>query len=324
MKKYIQAVFLCLSFIFCVTVFSAEIAYAENAKVSPLRISLLGGMFAGEGQSVFYGALPWDISKVIGFDLGVIGTKVNTVYGLQAALVSISSNSAGIQISPAFSQTDNIKGLQLSGLISFSRYGMTGVQIGGLAAVTMEDSFNGIQCSGIGSVNNVQFNGIQMSCLVSYSENINGVQFGGLVSKINHSYNGIQSGLLWTYSENGNGLQIGGLGGGAVCGMSLIGLRLNSQQKSESYGVVISALSIGKNFFGDFYNVNGVQISGINLFTGKTKGVQIGMINITEEVKGLQIGMINYASVLNGVQIGLVNIARNAKIQVLPVVNFKF
>lgn len=71
-----------------------------------------------------------------------------------------------------------------------------------------------------------------------------------------------------------------------VKGVSLSIMDINELVKGVSIGLVVSAPKI-------------------------CKGVQIGLLNGTDDMKGLQIGLINQASTLNGVQLGLLNIRGN-------------
>jgi len=312
-----------LAAVLILTIFSFFVSPC-HAGVSPLRLSIMGGMFSGKG--FFYGTLPYNISTVYGIDFGIIGAKIDTAYGLQTSLVCVSNVTAGAQIAPVLSISENVVGAQLSGIISHSKRGLTGLQAAGMAAVAVDGDMNGIQLAGWGCVNNMSFNGLQSALAIVYAEEMRGIQAAGVYAKINKEMNGLQLSFLAAYAEHINGIQLAGFaGGGSVNGLSVISIRLNSYQQRESNGLVLSAVSLGKSISGnDFYAVSGVQISGINLFTGKVRGVQIGVINITEKVKGVQIGVINYARELKGVQIGLINIAENALMPMLPVADFKF
>lgn len=95
----------------------------------------------------------------------------------------------------------------------------------------------------------------------------------------------------------------------------------------------------------------GLGFSIVNLHGGDSKGMLVGIMNITNDFKGLKLGLINYSrkrsgwevGVINnseeaffqlglinmtdkidGLQIGLVNIAKNGVLPVMPLVNFNW
>ena len=54
-------------------------------------------------------------------------------------------------------------------------------------------------------------------------------------------------------------------------------------------------------------------------------GLQIGLVNVSDEMHGLQVGLINAAGSACGVQIGAFNgIGRGDECSVLPVINMQF
>jgi len=98
-------------------------------------------------------------------------------------------------------------------------------------------------------------------------------------------------------------------------------------------GISLSTAGIA----GEDVKINGVNLSGLNTLTGKTNGLSAstliningvvngvsigGLINNTIQTKGLQIGIFNITKRLRGIQIGLWNVNEKRK---LPIINWNF
>lgn len=117
-------------------------------------------------------------------------------------------------------------------------------------------------------------------------------------------------------------------------GESVTGLSLN-----VIYGETASTAGIELGFFvNNSNNLVGLQGSGLanisaNMELGaqfgtvnivRGTGIQVGMINYSEQFRGIQLGMINYAQSLQGLQLGLANINFSGPIPVFPFINFSF
>jgi hypothetical protein len=75
---------------------------------------------------------------------------------------------------------------------------------------------------------------------------------------------------------------------------------------AESYtGVQLGWVNVSTEHF------VGLQDAYVNFAQGTFKGLQYGLVNISEDTTGLQLGVVNYSEKLHGVQIGLVNVAMN-------------
>lgn len=69
----------------------------------------------------------------------------------------------------------------------------------------------------------------------------------------------------------------------------------------------------------------GLQTAGAYNRAGEAVGLQLSAaLNQTRRVRGLQISLINWTDELDGVQIGLINVNRRGRIPFLPVFNFDF
>jgi hypothetical protein len=57
-----------------------------------------------------------------------------------------------------------------------------------------------------------------------------------------------------------------------------------------------------------------------------SSGVQLGLLNMSDDFSGLQVGLVNITEVMrSGLQIGLVNIIKSKeKLEFFPIVNWSF
>ncbi|HUM66207.1 MAG TPA: STN and carboxypeptidase regulatory-like domain-containing protein, partial [Chitinophagaceae bacterium] len=154
-------------------------------------------------------------------------------------------------------------------------------------------------------VNNFSFN-----LLGGYTAGVNGMELGGLFNLNKKDVKYLQAaGLLNITGGSVTGLQLGGSHNTSlkhVKGVQAAGI--NNYVKGDFAGMQIAGVS---NINGG--TMNGVQAAGVfNYQNRKSNTVQIaGVANIGGgEVKGLQVGgVFNYAKKLKGIQIGLINIS---------------
>ena len=117
---------------------------------------------------------------------------------------------------------------------------------------------------------------------------------------------------------------------------SIQGLRLNIYGRNRN----VSGVDIGlaHETSGDFRGVSfgilhivhgegrGLQFSGIySEATARMSGLQVGMVNRSNNMHGLQIGLANFADDMTGIQIGLWNEIKNKeRWNVIPIINAAF
>jgi hypothetical protein len=73
-------------------------------------------------------------------------------------------------------------------------------------------------------------------------------------------------------------------------------------------------------------NMQGLQVGAYTHSGAGSTGVQLGLINTSDEFSGLQFGFVNITEVMrSGLQIGLVNIIKSKeKLKFFPIVNWSF
>jgi hypothetical protein len=146
-------------------------------------------------------------SLVAGVQAG-IGTRVDRLYGIQAAFFTVASRVNGAQIGLVLSGADAVHGLQVAP-IALQREPSWGLQIG---AINFSRSFRGVQIA----ANNrfKEFKGLQIGVgngvndkyLPEYEGDIDGVQIG--VMNAARRVHGLQFGLL-NFCASLKGVQLG-------------------------------------------------------------------------------------------------------------------
>lgn len=185
-----------------------------------------------------------------------------------------------LSIVPGLSTHGKMSG-QVVNNFSFNMFGgytagTNGVEIGGLFNINKKD-VKYLQIAGAvnivgGRVDGVQIAGITNTVLRSAG----GFQLAGVNNHVNGKFKGFQlSGVYNHVSDSLNGLQIAGVAN-----------FINRKTK----GVQISGVgNISSK------EISGVQVAGVFNYAKRLKGVQIGLINVTDSSEGLSIGLINIA-----------------------------
>jgi len=174
-----------------------------------------------------------------------------------------------------------------------------------------------------GKLNSQVINNFSLNMLGGYSGGTNGFEIGSLFNIDKKSVQYAQlAGLFNIVGGHVNGLQIAGINNtvlDSVKGVQLGGI--NNYVNDKLSGLQVAGIY---NHIGE--TLDGVQIAGITNFTNhKTNGAQIagianissrgvsgaqfaGIFNYTRRLKGLQIGLINVSDTSEGYSIGLINI----------------
>jgi hypothetical protein len=156
---------------------------------------------------------------------------------------------------------------------------------------------NGVGVAYLGLINTGNVNGVKVSGLFNYNAGyVDGIQTSGIFNYTGGDTNGIQGTGIINYT-GGNAQWIQGSG--------IANIAIGDVNGVQGSGIA--------NIAGG--NVNGLQFSGIANYAGGLQGVQAGILNIInkdqEDTKGVQIGMVNISRSDNVLPIGLVNIIKN-------------
>ncbi len=109
------------------------------------------------------------------------------------------------------------------------------------------------------------------------------------------------------------GVNSGNVTGVAFAGMGMVGGNFSGWQDSW-----LASVTQG--------NMQGLQTAIYNQSGLGSSGVQIGLVNVTDDFSGVQLGLVNIAQTMrSGLQIGLVNVIQNKeKLKLFPLVNWRF
>lgn len=164
-------------------------------------------------------------------------------------------------------------------------YGLD-LSFGGCAT---RDKFVGVSFGGIFNYGDTDVYGLRASCGPNICNgNVYGIEIGGL--GLRRNFKGIDVELIGSAQENMTGLQISGIGN--LC-------------KKQCYG---ASFALGANV------------------AESLRGLQCSLIfNQVDELNGCQVSIVNIAQRCNwGLQLGLVNVILDNKVKVLPLFNCYF
>lgn len=187
----------------------------------------------------------------------------------------------------------------------------SGIQIAGLANITGTNSYinltNWEEKDMIKNGDRSDLDGLQFSGVLNFvRDNVTGFQFsGGFNVAMRNSMAGMIAGISNTVMGNFSGVQLAGFA--------------NEGRRSVT-GVQISTL-----FNTTRGLLDGLQLGAFNraaMLAGRnslqptsSRGVQIGLVNLSKINDGFQIGLINKTKGFRGLQIGLINLYRSSPYQ---------
>ena len=182
---------------------------------------------------------------------------------------------SGVELGGAFNiNKKDVKYLQAAGLLNITGGSVTGAQLAGLHNHVL-GNVSGVQASGFSNF---------------VKGNVRGVQASSIHNHVSGSLTGIQASNFSNFVKGKLvGLQISNIHN--VCYDSVFGMQaasiVNFAHKKVT-GVQLAGI-------GNFANreLNGVQASAIFNYAKKLKGVQIGLINVSDTSEGYSIGLVN-------------------------------
>jgi len=296
-----------ISMLCCLASVSAQ--ETNDLKKFPAQISIVYPVGTHGRQSVNHtynlslNLLTGKVGGVKGLEVsGLYGRVENNVLGIQiAGLGSVAGGKAkGLQASGLVNVVgDEMKGIQVSGITNVVGDGMKGVQVSGFANV-IGDEMKGIQMTGFANVIGDNMKGIQVSGFANVvGDEMKGIQTSGFANVIGDDMKGIQvSGFANVVGDNMRGIQVSGFAN--VVGDYMKGLQIA--------GICNAVESVNGIQIAGIYNrglkkdgerqlvsvVNGVQIAGIYNRTHTLRGLQIGLVSVTDTIeKGFSLSLVN-------------------------------
>jgi len=150
------------------------------------------------------------------------------------------------------------RGFEIGGLFNIDKKDMGYVQVAGLSNLVGGD-VTGVQVSGLNNTNLRDFVGVGAAGIVNYQhKNLTGIQLAGVYNHVGEHTKGIQVAGVANFTNR------------TIKGMQIAGVANISTRQTT-----------------------GMQISGLFNYTRKLKGVQIGLINVSDTSEGYSIGLIN-------------------------------
>lgn len=154
--------------------------------------------------------------------------------------------------------------------------GAKGAEIGGIFNIDKEN-VKGLQVAGVCNMVGGKTAGVQVAGVYnSAHDSVQGVQVAGVVNAVSGNVEGVVvAGVFNRVRDDVNGTQVSGVvnvNRGAVTGIQAAGL-LNYTRRE----------------------MTGIQVSGLFNYAQKFKGMQVGVINVTDSADGYMLGLFNWA-----------------------------
>lgn len=169
-----------------------------------------------------------------------------------------------------------VEGLELSGFANVIKAHVLGVQLAGFTNVVGGD-VSGFQASGFANINGARTSGIQSAGFANINKGTcNGIQYSGFINVNGSHTRGIQaSGFMNLVGGNMDGIQLSGF------------MNVNAKHITGFQGAGFANI-VGGRF-------QGTQVSGFLNVCRKLRGVQLGVINITDSLeRGVPIGFLSF------------------------------
>jgi len=215
-----------------------------------------------------------------------------------------------------------VEKFELGGLFNMARYDVHGVQIGG-GFNAVGGKKDGVQVAGWVNTNLDSTRGAQVAGLLNFNWNSSsGFVLGGLLNFTRHRSQGVSiAGLANTTLGEQQGVHLAGLynvvtrSGGPAQVAGLLNFTAGHMRGAQVGGLVnFTGKDMRGGQVGGLANfvardMHGVQVAGLlNATTGTHTGVQIaGILNYATRIKGVQFGLVNVSDSIDGVPIGMMS-----------------
>ncbi len=213
--------------------------------------------------------------------------------GSNGTYSSITSNN--ISFNMFYGVSGGVSGFELGGLHNTTKGDVSGFQMAGLGNLTTGIS-KGVQFGGLYNIDLKLTTGVQFAGITNVIKGPSkGAHFAGITNYVSNESWAFQAGGIANVTPEGNhGVQLAGI---------------SNVNGSEGEGTQLAGLinvNYGKS--------SKIQAAGlINVSTHEVEGAQIsGLVNYTKKLKGLQLGLINVSdTVEKGIPIGLISVVKN-------------
>lgn len=183
-----------------------------------------------------------------------------------------------------WTQTQQLRGFSLAGLMNDNKQGGAGFMLSGLVNRSLAGSFSGVSIAPLLNAYRGTFHGLQI----------------GFISGARYAHGSVQLGAIAGTSEL-KGAQL----------TSFVSLATG-----RASGLQLSAVNVAGSAQGL------MQLGAINTIAGQLRGLQLGVYNYAGAIATPQIGLVNTTDTSQGgIQIGLVNLSHAAGTRQLGLVN---
>lgn len=153
--------------------------------------------------------------------------------------------------------------------------GVSFIELGGLFNIT-KTNVKYVQAAGLLNLVGGDVRGLQMAGLHNHVlDTVNGVQAAGISNYVKGKFTGLQMGGVYNHAVD------------TVRGMQLAGVANFSKQQTAGFQMAGVGNVANRN-------MKGVQLAGVFNYAKHLKGVQIGLINVSDSSDGYSIGLLNF------------------------------
>lgn len=225
---------------------------------------------------------------------------------------------SGVQVGGVAAIARRVSGIQLGGVAAVSG-DLFGVQIAGTAALA--DRVDGFQIGGIATVARKGVDG-QLAGIAAVSRGRTSIQVGGIAAVTDGSA-GVQVGGIATLARGTSNIQVGGIAAvsDGTANIQVGGIAAVAHGSANIQAGGIAAVSDGTSTL----QVGGIasvardanfQVAGVVNVARRLRGIQIAPINVARKVEGVQIGVLNVGGSADGFSFGLINIVPGGRADV--------
>jgi hypothetical protein len=188
-------------------------------------------------------------------------------------------------------------GLSLAGIADIERGQVSGVQVGGVAAIARRIA--GTQVAGLAAVSG-DLDGVQVAGTAAIARHVDGVQAAG-VAAVARGRAGTQAAGIAAAAGGDARVQLAGIASAArgTAGLQAAGVAAVAGHDAGVQASGVASVARG---------TASIQLAGVVNVARQVSGVQIAPINVARQVDGVQVGVINIGGSADGFSFGLINI----------------
>jgi hypothetical protein len=246
--------------------------------VNDVSINLLAGYSQGVNKMELGGLMNIDRGDVRYFQAaGLMNAVGGNVEGVQLAGVGNlnSGRGTGFRAAGVVNAGHHMDGVQLAGVVNINADYRSGY-VGRSLRALLSDTMTGFQAAGVGNINAGFMEGVRLAGVFNTGRDMDGVQSAG-VTNINFGHvNGVQTaGAVNITFDSSETVQVAGV----------MNVNIRKMTGASIAGLVNVSTA----------EVDGAQIATLVNIAGHSKGLQLGLVNISDSVSGIAIGLLSFS-----------------------------